>query len=63
METAQQISAACQKYLREMGIDLEVWLHAMETPREALYYFQPSELLSLKLATDNDSGPADRARG
>jgi hypothetical protein len=51
MDNAQQISALCQKYLRDMGIDLEVWVHAMETPRDELYYFKPDELLSLKLAT------------
>jgi hypothetical protein len=49
MENAQQISAECQKYLREMGIDLGVWVHAMETPRDELYYFKPAELASLKL--------------
>jgi hypothetical protein len=51
MEDAQQISAECQQYLRDMGIDLAAWIHAMETPREELYYFQPAELLALKLAT------------
>lgn len=62
MENAQQISALCQKYLREMGIDLEVWVHAMETPRDGLYYFKPDELLSLKLATQADDGKTKRAR-
>ncbi len=56
MQDAQQISAECQHYLRDMGIDLEVWIHAMETPREELYYFQPAELLALKLATVVDDG-------
>ena len=51
MENAQQISAECQKYLREMGIDLGVWVHAMETPPDELFYFKPDELLTLKLAT------------
>jgi hypothetical protein len=52
MAEAQKISAACQKYLREMGIDLAVWTHAMETPKEKLYSFKKDELLTLKLATD-----------
>jgi hypothetical protein len=56
MEDAQKISAECQQYLRDMGIDLEVWIHAMETPRQELYYFQPTELLTLKLATAVDDG-------
>ncbi len=51
MENAQMISAECQKYLRAMGIDLGVWVHAMETPRDELYYFTPAELTELKLAT------------
>lgn len=52
MADAQRVSAACQKYLREMGVDLEVWTHAMETPKEKLYSFKKSELLALKLATE-----------
>jgi hypothetical protein len=61
MEDAQQISAECQQYLRDMGIDLEVWIHAMETPREELYYFQPAELLALKLATAVDDSKSRSA--
>jgi hypothetical protein len=56
MENAQQISAACQKFLRDMGIDLEVWVHAMETPKDELYYFRPEEMLALRLATQADGG-------
>jgi len=52
MDSAQRISATAQKYLRDMGVDLGVWVHAMETPRDELYYFQPAELLELKLATE-----------
>lgn len=52
MAEAQRISAVCQKFLKEMGIDLEVWTHAMETPKEKLYTFKRDELLSLKLATE-----------
>jgi hypothetical protein len=52
MAEAQRISAACQKYLRDMGVDLEVWTHAMETPKEKLYSFRKDELLMLKLATE-----------
>ena len=66
MESAQRVSAECQRYLREMGIDLEVWVHAMETPKEKLYFFKPDELVALKLATQNTGGkpaaPEARAR-
>jgi hypothetical protein len=57
MQDAQIVSAVCQRYLREMGVDLEVWLHAMETPSDRLFYFQPNEMLKLKLATDVDGLP------
>ena len=53
MDSGQRVSAECQKYLREMGVDLDVWVHAMETPRERLYTFRPDELLALKLATQS----------
>lgn len=52
MADSQRVSAECQRYLREMGVDLQVWTHAMETPKEKLYYFKKDELLNLKLATE-----------
>jgi hypothetical protein len=55
MAAAQRMSAMCQKYLRDMGVDLGVWLHAMETPKTSLYYFKPAELLTLKLVTASAS--------
>jgi len=63
MDSGQRISADCQKYLREMGVDPGVWVHAMETPKEQLYNFQPEELLALKLATQSAgrSVPAQNA--
>ena len=61
MDEAQKISAECQQYLRDMGIDLALWIHAMETPREELYYLQPAELLALKLATVVDDGKSRTA--
>lgn len=62
MESGQKISAMCQKYLRDMGIDLEVWVHAMETPRDRLYYFTHDELLTLRLATHADSAKQTKKR-
>jgi hypothetical protein len=58
MADVQHIAADCQKYLRDMGVDLAVWTHAMETPKEQLYYFKRDELMTLKLATD--VGNADK---
>jgi hypothetical protein len=51
MSVAQNISARCQRYLREMGVDLQVWVHAMETPHDRLFVFKPDELKSLALVT------------
>src|SRR6185369_102411 len=61
MREAQKISAVCQKYLRDMGIDLGVWVHAMETPSDELYYFKPAELAELKLTTAGDAKPVASA--
>lgn len=51
MAHTQKITAQVQTYLRDMGVDLGVWTHAMDTPKDQLYYFKPDELASLKLAT------------
>jgi hypothetical protein len=51
MDGVQRMSAECQKYLLEMGIDPMVWVHAMETPTDQLFYFTRDELLKLRLAT------------
>jgi len=51
MNVAQNISARCQRYLGDMGINLQVWVHAMETPHDKLFVFKPDELKSLNLAT------------
>ena len=51
MSVAQNISARCQRYLAEMGVSLQVWVHAMETPHDKLFVFKPDELKSLNLVT------------
>lgn len=51
MSLAQNISARCQRHLGEMGVNLEVWVHAMETPHDKLFVFKPDELKSLDLVT------------
>jgi hypothetical protein len=62
MDSGQRVSAECQKYLREMGVDVGVWMHAMETPKEQLYWFKPHELLALKLATQSAGAKPAEAR-
>jgi len=61
MSDAQRISARCQRYLAEMGIDLKVWVHAMETPKDRLFVFTPDELKSFKLVTASLSSPTPQA--
>jgi hypothetical protein len=51
MSVAQNISARCQRYLGDMGISLQVWVHAMETPHDMLFVFKTDELKSLNLVT------------
>ena len=51
MSIAQNISARCQRYLGDMGISLQVWVHAMETPHDKLFVFKPDELKSLNMVT------------
>jgi hypothetical protein len=51
MSVAQNISARCQRYLGDMGINLQVWVHAMETPNDRLFIFKADELKSLNLVT------------
>ena len=51
MAVAQRISARCQRYLGDMGINLQVWVHAMETPHDKLFVFKPEELKALNIVT------------
>jgi hypothetical protein len=51
MSIVQTISARCERHLGEMGVDVRVWVHAMETPHDKLFVFKPDELKSLALVT------------
>jgi hypothetical protein len=51
MSVAQNISARCQHYLDDMGVSLQVWVHAMETQHDRLFVFKTDELKSLNLVT------------
>ncbi|MDE5455382.1 hypothetical protein GWE18_21575 [Bradyrhizobium sp. CSA112] len=61
MNVAQNISARCQRYLGDMGVSLQVWVHAMETPHDKLFVFKPDELKSLNLATTTAAVPSATA--
>ncbi|WKA28045.1 COG3904 family protein [Bradyrhizobium roseum] len=62
MNVAQNISARCQRHLGDMGINLQVWVHAMETPHDKLFVFKPEELKSLNLVTTAAVPPAAAPR-
>jgi hypothetical protein len=60
MSDAQRISARCQRYLGDMGINLQVWVHAMETPKDRLFVFKPDELKTLNVVTSAPAiGPSE----
>src|SRR3954469_3534504 len=61
MDVAQRISARCQRYLGDMDIDLQVWVHAMETPHDRLFVFRPAELKSLNIVTGGATPAAAQA--
>jgi hypothetical protein len=51
MSEAQRVSARCQRYLADMGVDLKMWVHAMETPKDRLFIFSAKELRELNIVT------------
>jgi hypothetical protein len=59
MSVAQNISARCQRYLGDMGVSLQVWVHAMETPHDRLFVFKTDELKSLNLVTAAAGAPVN----
>src|SRR6202047_1471239 len=65
MSVAQNISARCQRYLGDMGVSLQVWVHAMETPHDRLFVFRADALKSLNLVTTGAApapGPLPKTR-
>jgi hypothetical protein len=51
MSDAQKTTATITRYLTDSGIDPALWLHALETPPNRLYYLDAGELTKYKLAT------------
>jgi hypothetical protein len=58
MSDAQATTARISRHLAEMDVDPALWLHALDTPPQALYYFSPEELTRYRLVT----GPVATAR-
>jgi hypothetical protein len=51
MADAQSVTADITRFLAEGDIDPALWLHALETPPDRLYYFSPEEMETLGLVT------------
>ncbi|WP_338721323.1 hypothetical protein [Devosia sp. XK-2] len=51
MADAQTATAEITRYLGKTGVDPALWLHALETPPDRLYYFMPEELERYRLVT------------
>ena len=50
------------RHLQEMWIEAGLWLHALETPPDRLYYLTPKEMTEFKLTTAAAS-PLGRKKG
>ena len=51
MSDAQATTARISRHLTEMGVDPALWLHAMVTPPQALYYLSQDEMKEYRLVT------------
>lgn len=52
MADAQAVTAEITRHLSVAGVDPALWLHALETPPDRLYYFSAEEMERLKLVTN-----------
>ena len=52
MSDAQSTTAEIIGHLTETGVDPALWLHALATPPDRLYYFTPEEMQRLRLVTE-----------
>ena len=57
MADAQTTTARITRFLAITGVDPSVWLHALDTPPDRLYYFTPEELTKYRLATELKNQP------
>ncbi len=54
MSDAHKTTAMITRHLTKMGVDPALWLHALETPPDRLYYLTPDELVTYRLVTAMD---------
>lgn len=51
MSEAQKTTAVITRYLNTTSVDPAIWLHALETPPDQLYYLDEAELSKYRLVT------------
>ncbi len=51
MSEAQKTTAEISRYLTAMGVDPALWLHALDTPPESLYFLSQEELRTYRLVS------------
>ncbi len=61
MSSAQSTTARVARHLEEMGIGSGLWLHALETPPDRLYYLTEKEMADFKLVTQPVRAPAAKS--
>lgn len=61
MARAQATTARVGRYLMSMGVGSGLWLHALETPPDRLYYLSPEEMGQFALTTAAEAGVAGHA--
>lgn len=61
MSEAQRTTADVSRHLEEMGIKSGLWLHALETPPDRLYYLTPEEIKAFALVTESPA-PVAKAK-
>lgn len=54
MADAQATAARIARHLDAMGVDPALWLHALDTPPQSLYYLSRDELQSYRLVTSGE---------
>lgn len=54
MADAQATAARIARHLDAMGVDPALWLHALDTPPQSLYYLSGEELQGYRLVTTGD---------
>lgn len=52
MASAQATTARVARHLDQMGIGAGLWINALETPPDRLYYLTPQEMADFKLTTE-----------